>query len=77
MRFAGVNLGEFAQDLSLTAMVDLQCTEAGVLKLAVLPRSATGAHGYDSKMMFHPRSPLFVTAEAVGGLISSLWSKTT
>jgi hypothetical protein len=30
VRFEGVNLGESAQDLSLTAMVDLQCTEVGV-----------------------------------------------
>ena len=43
MRFEGANLGESAQDLSLTAMVHLQCTEAGVLPSSVLPRSATGA----------------------------------
>ena len=43
MRFEAVNLGESAQDLSLTAMVDIQCTEAGVLPSVVLPRSATGA----------------------------------
>ena len=43
MRFEGANLGESAQNLSLTAMVHLQCTEAGVLPSSVLPRSATGA----------------------------------